>query len=279
MQFDDESDVSEDVSLFESAVHPRRVELQRPALSVVVAVLDGSNQDDTARALAAAAAARGPAQVVEQQGAAAAEEILRLCAARHADLLVVPVPFGRDSGILKDESLGSVVDMLLLESMCPVLCVRDVLDSAVVDAALRDVILSANVHDESCLRAVNWALRLLNRGDRLELLAVADRDVIAEARRLLGEQIDAQALQSEAINRAVTREISGLIAAVQKYGSAEGLLVHVEVQFGRVVEVVLEAARQRPRLIIAGAPKDHNCPAFHRAVDLVLGATGPVLVV
>jgi nucleotide-binding universal stress UspA family protein len=279
MVFEESATVSEDMGLFEAAVHAVHLELERPALDVVVVVVDGSNQDETARTFAAAIARRSGAQVYEHSGHGSAAEILRACSEHKASLLVVPVPFGADIATLKDESLGAVVDMLLLESTCPVFCVRQLCDSASVEAALADVIVPVNVLDESCARAASWALRMLHKGERLELLAVADRDVLDEARKLLGEAIDPQALEVEAVSRAVTQEVGSLVAAVQRRGREEGLVVQVEVKVGRAATVELEEANRRPRLLVVGAAKDHSSPAYHRAADLILGAHGPVLVV
>jgi hypothetical protein len=276
--FETESHLAEDVSLFEAATHARPVRIETPALDSIVLAPDGSNQDATARAFAQALAAAAGAAVHEHPGAATAADILQACTAHRANLLVLPVPFGRDIGVLKDESLGSVVDMVLLESACPVFCVRQVLDAAGVGAALSDVLVPLTVHEDHA-RAAAWAFRILVTGGRLELREVADRDVLEEARHLLGERIDPAALRDESLRRTVAHDARGLVAAAQRLGPERGVAVHVEFRAGRFVEVVLEDANRRPRLVVVGAPKDHLAPAYHRAADIVLGAHGPVLVV
>ncbi len=123
--FENESNFQEDVGMFEAATHAGTLVLPTPRVQVVHLALDGSNQDDTARALAQAVAERLQARVHEQTGAADANEILARRRAEQADLLVIPVPFGRDFLKLGMDSLGSVIDMLLRESPCPLLCVRE----------------------------------------------------------------------------------------------------------------------------------------------------------
>jgi nucleotide-binding universal stress UspA family protein len=129
---DDEREVIESVGLFEAAVRATPTELDQPVARVIGVALDGSNQDGTARALAHGLARHLGAEVREQLRLTSAAEILRFRADCGADLVVIPVPFGRDIGQLKDESLGSVVDMLLVESPAPVLCVRQVMGEAEV---------------------------------------------------------------------------------------------------------------------------------------------------
>ncbi|MGE3808422.1 MAG: universal stress protein [Gemmataceae bacterium] len=279
MSIGDESDVIEDVGMFEAAVHAKHVDLELPALDKIVVALDASNQDETARALSAAIGKRTSAQLHEHSGASEAAQVLEVCAAQQAQLLVLPVPFGRDITVLKDESLGDVVDMLLVEAKIPVLCVREVMGAEAVTAALTNVILPVNVHDEACASAAAWAYRLLHHEGDLEVLAVPDRDVLEEARKLLGNAIDPLALQKEALDRAVTHEIAGLIAAVQRRGAEEDVHVHIEIKMGRPVQVVLEQANPQPRLLVIGTPREHGSPSFRRAIDILLGARGPVLIV
>lgn len=279
MSSSDESDIFEDVGLFEAAVHAKPLELELPALKRLVVALDGSNQDATARLLAAELAQRTRATVSEHAGALEAAAVLAACAEAHANLLILPVPFGRDISQLKDESLGEVVDLLLLEAPLPVLCVRDPMDEGSVAAALANVLLPVNVHAEGNPQAAAWAFCLLGQRGGLELLAIADRDVLEEARRLLGDAIDALALQQSALERTVTHEIAGLIAAVQRQGAERGVHVHVEILMGRAVEAILARANASPRLTIVATPRQHTNPAFHRAADIILGARGPVLIV
>ncbi|HMP01992.1 MAG TPA: hypothetical protein PKD86_08585 [Gemmatales bacterium] len=275
----DEADMTEDLSLFETAVHARPVKLQEPALDVVIVALDGSNQDGTARAVATALAERVGARVEEHSAAQTAADVQQYCHIHQGSLVVVPAPFGTDRSDLRDESLGSVVDMLLMECPVPLLCVRDVLDGEAVKAVVKNLLIPLHVPDEGATRAASWALKLLARGGRLDLLAVADLDVIGEAQKLLGKAIATEATETEALGLAAIKEFGNLIGPVQKRGESLGLTVHVESRVGRGSQVVLESANASPRLLVTSAPKDHTAPAFHRAMDLVLGSRGPVLVV
>lgn len=277
--FENAANLAEDVGLFEAATHAPPVELSVPELRIIHVALDGSNQDAAARGIAQALGERTGAAVHEQSGAATAADILSAAGGHAADLLVVPAPFGRDYALLKDESLGSVVDQLLLESTCPVLCVRDMLGAEAIDAALRRVLVPIATQEESAARALAWAFRVLPAGGALDLVAVADRDVLQEARRLMGAAVDPQAFAPEQVLRRLWGDIGSLVAAAQKRGTEGDQTVHVEARFGEFVPVVLAEAGAQPRLTVWGITRDHDAPAFHRAVDLLLESRGPVLMV
>jgi len=277
--FENAAELAENVGLFEAATHAVPVELPTPELRAVHLAFDGSNQDGTARGFAQTLAARTGAVVHEQSGAAVASDILAAAREHAADLLVVPAPFGRDYQLLRDESLGSVVDQILLESTCPVLCVREVMTQAQIEAALQRLVVPIVRQEASVARALGWAFRALTAGGRLDLVAVADRGVLEEARRLLGDSVDPETFSPEQVLRRLWGDIGSLVAAAQKRGSAADLAVHVETRFGEFVPLVLAEAGEQPRLIVWGITRDHDAPAFHRAVDLLLESRGPVLMV
>jgi nucleotide-binding universal stress UspA family protein len=274
----EDRDLTDSMGLFEAAVYAKPVDVTLPPLETVVLVLDGSNQDATARGLAKCLARATGAMVHEQASLSDAAEILRACTERKAHLLVLPVPFGRDVESLRDESLGSVVDMILQESPCPVLCIRQPVAEEHLQALCADVLIPILDHGADHGKAMGWAFRVLPKGGKLLLLGVADRELLAEAKQLLGDAISPEALRSEALNRAVTADIGGLAAAAQKQGLALGDAVRVEVRVGRSVPVALEVINAQPRLTIVPGSRDHTSIAYHHAVDLILGAAGPVLV-
>jgi hypothetical protein len=278
MTFEEDRDLFEDMGAFEAALAAKTVEIETPKLDAVVMALDGSNQVETARAFARAIGGVTGAGVSEVGSPKSADEIVAACAGKPT-LLVIPVPFGRDIGETKDESLGAIVDLLLHGKQRPILCVRQPMDEAAVAACLRDAVLPVQSSDAQAVREAAWAFRLVERGGAIEILAVPDKEMIAEAKRLLADAVDPKALKDEALSRAITRDAAGLIAAVQKRGAALGIDVQVVVKAGRPAGIAAEEANARPRLLIVGAPPEHASAAAHRAADVVMEAKGPVLVV
>jgi nucleotide-binding universal stress UspA family protein len=277
--FENPGSFSEDLGMFEAAAHPIPAEIPNPELKSMYMACDGSNQDATVRSLAAAVAAQTGARIVEQSGAAGIDELLAAAREKCPDLIVVPVPYGEDYRELQDDSLGSAADRLLHDSTCPVLCIRDVMDDAAVDAALRHIVVPAAVGDESVVRAIGWAFRLLRPAGRLDLLAVADRDLLEEAGHFVAGAHGESPFEPEQVVRAILRDIGGIVSAAQKRGVADDLAVHVETRVGPFVPTVLGDRDDRVRLIVCGTTREHGSAAFHRAVDLLLSARGPVLLV
>lgn len=277
--FESAANFNEDVGLFEAATHCAAVEIAPPPLATIAAALDGSPRDETLRGFAEALAARTGARVEFLDGSATATAILAELAEHPADLLILPVPFGQDYRELGSESLGSVVDQLLLKVRSAVLCVREPQDPAAIQAALDSVIVPIAIADELAPRALSWAFRVTPAGGRVDLVAVADRDVLAEASHLVSEGSELATLNPAQLSRALLRDIGSLVAAAQKRGRAEDRTIHVETRIGQFVPLILAEMHGRPHMIVWGITRDHGSPAFHRAVDLLLSSTGPVLMV
>lgn len=275
--FENQGNFQEDVGLFEAATHGASLELPSPQLQVIQLALDGSNQDATARRLAEGVAQRLGARVHEQVGSRDAADILADLRSRQAGLLVVPVPFGRDFEILGAASLGSVIDMLLLESPCPILCVRDELSDDQVQQVLERVLLPVAVGEPPAIQALAWGFHLLTPQSELELLAIADVELLTEARQLVDQQVGEDAFDAEHVTRAILRETGGLVAAAQRQSSLQNTPVHVTTRTGRFVPQVLEQVGDSPQLVIREMKQDHGAPSFHRSVDLLLASRGPVL--
>lgn len=272
--------LDDDLGMFEASVSKEVIELESPKIKRMVAVLDGTNQNTVTSTLAKQLAEQLGVKVVEEQAKeTSAERIHKIMQSQNADLLIMPVPFGRDIDVLKDESLGSVADMLLQESKCPVLCVRQPMDEEEIRQALSDVLIPVLDLEKGHEKAVSWALAMARKDCKIELLGVADEEVIAEAKQMLGDSVDPEVFKAEALNRAVTRDIGGLVAAIQKRASEENFKVRVEVKAGHPIELALKEANARPRLTVVFTPHEHTSLTHHHAVDLVLGANGPVMVV
>jgi len=277
--FENSANFQEDVGLFEAATHSTVIELPKPVLKVITVVLDGSDQDGTARGFAEALAKRTGASVEVLSELTSTSEILAEMAKRHSNLLILPVPFGQNYGELKSESLGSVADQLLLKSSCPVLCVREIQDDASIQAALDHVLVPIAIADNLVPRALGWAFHVTPVDGRLDLIAVADRDVLAEASLLMPETTDVALMDQDHLLRSLVREIGSLVATAQKAGTADHRAIHVETRVGAFVPLVLEELHGHPHLIVWSITREHSSPAFHRAVDLLLSSTSPILMV
>jgi nucleotide-binding universal stress UspA family protein len=274
--FGNDDHLNEYVGMFEAAAHALSGTIVEPTVTTILLACDGSNQDDTARRLAKKFA--GSATIAEIAPATDVAAILQAATSHQPQLIVIPVPYGHDYAVLKGESLGSTVDMLLLESPCPVLCVRDLLDEANLAEALSHPLIPATIDSTSTLQAAGWAFRAASMGGRIRVLGLVDEDVLNEAKQLIDQDADAALTFVEQAQRAINRELGSAFATIQQEAYGRGIEVGVETVVGRFVPAVEKAMHDRPHLVIWGRQKDHNCPSFHRAADLILASRWPVLI-
>ncbi len=277
--FESSENFNEDVGMFEAATHPVVANFTAPAITTIVVALDGTDQDETSKDFASSLAAQTGARVETVSGLTTPAEILSTVATHQASLLILPAPFGQNYKDLGSESLGSVADQVLLKANCPVLCIREPLSHARVLEALKWVLVPIAVADDLVPQAIGWGFQITPKGGRLDLIAVADRDVLTEAGHLIAEGTSARSLGTAELSRALLRDIGGVVAAAQKRGHSEDRKVHVETRVGKFVPLTLEELHGRPHMIIWCITRDHSSPAFHRAIDLLLASTGPVLMV
>lgn len=275
--FESAENFNEDVGMFEAAAHPTRVKLTVPVLKSILVVQDGSSQDATAMGFAEAIASRCGAALEVLSDAENAEQILARAGRSSTQMVVLPVPFGQNYDELAHDSLGAVVDQLLLKSGGPVLCIREPQDPAQIQQALHDVIVPIVTSDELASKAVSWGFLLTPSGGRLDLVAIADRSDLEVARHLVSE--DVRTLDADHLSRAMMKEIGGLVSATQQRGSAEGRTIHVETRVGPFVATTLRELHERPHMLICGISHQHSSPSFHRATDLLLESKGAVLFV
>jgi nucleotide-binding universal stress UspA family protein len=206
----------------------------------------------------------------------AAHQILAAQTRTRADLIVMPAPYMRDVGLLGDESLSSVVDVLIAEAPVPVLLLRYPQDD--IKSTLMEPLVAVTVHLEEAELAAGWAFKLMDPAGHMTLLAVADPGVIEAAAKILGHNVDDPATREATLRRFELGEIGGITAAVQKHANATGQQVTVEVKVGHAVRTVVEEATKRHGIVCMGAPVDRTSEAYGRAVNIILRTKNPVLV-
>lgn len=277
--FENAANFMDDVGRFEAAVHAPPTVLPQVEVPSILLALDGSNQDGAARYIAGQVGKVLSATVHEQAGLATAPEIRDRGDAVQAGLIVVPVPFGADIGLLQEESLGMEVDRLLLESHVPILAVRQPLTEDRLAAAMRRILVPLAPGEHHNPLALAWACKLLGQGGELQMLEIADQDVLAEARLLLDRKEISEATQQASLERVLSRQFASLVAIVQKTSSEVGFGVHVVAASGRFVAQSISAMHDAPTLTVLAGSRDRRSNSYHRAVDMILAASGPVLVV
>lgn len=279
---DEEDDVDESLGLFEAAVHAGGAELAVPVVKSVLTVTDGSNQSADAGRLGGALARifggvlhDQPIETEAEEPRALADAVLEHVRRRDADVVVLPAPFGDDIGSLAHESLGAVVDLLITDLEIPLLVVRHACDA---DDAVGNPICIVAWDDRLQGAAVGWACSLASRDSRVDLVAAPDPSALAEIRALLGDEEGAR-MTDDLIARAETRLTGGVVAAAQRAGTAGEFDVTFQVRQGESIDRIAAELAGTERLTVTAFSREPSSASHHHARDVVLAASGTVLLI
>ena len=271
-------EMDQSLGLFEAAFSHRRLRLDDIPKGPLLVALDGSDQDDTVRALSAVLAARlgvdreefRPNLVADPRQVA--EQILSRARGIEAVAIVLDVPFGEELRALGRDSLGAVVDILLKETTRPIALVRDPVADP-MKSIVRPVVL-LDWRDSLQNLSGAWAARLATPGGEIDLVAAPEPGTMAELRLLLGA--DAHLLD-DLLARAESRISGSLLAALNHLSSDAGFSVRLEVQAERSpVESVLARSRGSRPILIAYRPAE-SALGLMRVRAVAQGATSPVI--
>lgn len=307
----DDRELAESINDFEAAMSARRPDLKPPALDTILAAIDGSNQDRMTLALAREIARRSSAEVWiaypypgpddARRGAYLAHlveevtttgvraqavlrsadtappyrQIMALSETFHADLLIVPAPFFDAFSELGSDSIGVNLDKLMTQPL-PLMIVREPRDDPV--QSLRPVLLPLTLHVEENPLAAAWALRLIEEGGTIRVVAVVEDEVLEAAAQLIGEH-QAADLDLERLAGLARPQTAGLIAELQRQAQARSLDCRVSVQKGDLVDRVSELAEEGQRLIVTGCDTDPASRSYRNVQAIIRRARDPVLVV
>lgn len=277
--FESAANFVEDVGMFEAACHAPATSLPILNVKTILSIPDGSNQDPAVRTLGQQFATMFSANLIERTGLVTAAAIEQACLETQPSLMVVPVPFGSDIGELREESLGEVIDRILATRKCPILAVRQPLDADSLTKVVHNLLVTLVPGESANALSLAWATQLLKSGGEMILLEIADREVLAEAKLLLGSVNINEATAIATLERVLSRQFASLVGVVQRTAAEVGFGARVASASGRFVEQVLAQIGDQPSLVIHAGSKDRRSTAFHRSADLILGSRYPVLVV
>lgn len=277
--FESASNLMEDMGMFEAATHAGAIQLAEVKVNTILALPDGSNQDPATQFLANELSHKLGATLVVKHQLETVKSVLEAVEATHAELLVLPVPFGADIGTLKMDSLGDFCDRILSHITVPVLAVRQPLSEAVLKATLQRMVVPLNTQEPRSAVAMSWACRLLQTGGELVALEIGDTHTEIEANQLQKPFDNLDSTHQAAIERVLSRHFAGLIATLQKKSAEFGFGTTVRSVRGRFVDCTLDAIGELAGLAVVAQSTDRRSDTFHRCSDLLLGSSFPVLMV
>ncbi|MEQ8764675.1 MAG: universal stress protein [Planctomycetota bacterium] len=277
------TEIDENIHLFERTLK-KRTDLPEVSASRVLALSDGSNQDESVLRLAELVADRLGAELVRRElGPGGGEapltddrdrlpfEVLEQIDEQSIGLVVLPTPFLEDYPSLGATSLGVVADVLLARSPVPMIHVRQPLEDP--RAVLESGVLVCLEADPETRRAAAWLWRLVP-GPLQVLVALASAEHHAILKFSRGEE---QPVTLEDIGQKLGEQISPLLATMQERARQEGRRVEGHAYPDELREVLVQESFPLCLVVVPGREDpDHTGPL---ARECVRYTRGPVLVV
>lgn len=193
------------------------------------------------------------------------------------DLLIAPCPFGRDFVSLGDASTGTVIDVLAARVKIPFIAIRRP-DATGRDPTthLRVILTSENSAAELAAR---WAVGLLRRSGRLELLLLVERSYYENFRSTMASLQPGVEVSSEDLENALAKNYAKLHAGLQEAARAIGFTYELLVRYEADEKPITpEHPKTHPALMVLALERsDHDSQG--EVHDFIRRSPHPVLVV
>lgn len=279
----DDQDVDESLGRFEAALRAKPKEIAVPGVRRVLAVCDGSDQDDSVIAAAEAIATHFESdlrQTIQPEGTrdpnGAAASIEKALREEEADLLVIPAPFGDDFGTLEEASLSVTVDMLLADCATSVLLVREGFTDATDRLRQPTVLVDLNADLQTAAAA--WGAAFAARGGQVELFAAPDPALVEAIHLFLGDE-EGAAFSDDLIDRAERRLTGGLVSAMQHLADEHDFDVKLSLDRGdRPSRLVADRAKERNGFTVVARRCGADHPSLSIARRAALASSAPILI-
>ncbi|GIX05509.1 MAG: hypothetical protein KatS3mg114_1378 [Planctomycetaceae bacterium] len=262
----------QDLGMFEAAVHPPVEPPVLPRLQRLLLAADGSATEPFAQALAEELCRRHGCSLHTVRGVQTAPALISAWTHQQADVLIIPVPYGGSDPGMRGESLGIVIDRLLVERPGPMLCVPVDQPLTLASAFCQRILLPLTPADTQVPTLIAWAFRLLQPGDRLDILGLIDQEGYQRA-------VPAGSVAEAELVRGFQRQIAGWVSLAQHHGWREGEQVHVEFRVGKLVEAVRHLLTGVTSLVLMGSGREATSAVDHAVRSMLLGWGSPVWVV
>lgn len=212
----------------------------------VLLVLDGSNQDEPARAfarhftdrfhsrisvldaretpaaneLAERTAAELNAEALSKPSGESFQQILDGIEQSSCELAIVPCPYGRDLEAVGSDSTGTVIDVLLARSPVPLLVVRR--PYVPEKEPFHRVFLVLIGENRAAPAAAAWATALVGVSGRFELMLVLEEEFYENVRELMQTVAPGVDVTPEALSHALEKTHVRLHRGLQKAAAQAG---------------------------------------------------------
>lgn len=254
-------DVDESMRMFEKSKVGESAALSPIKPSRVMAVLDGSPQDETTMAsiaylretfnvetvvldardkidgdttdlaIAAAGKVSGARPIVRGSGESY-EAILAAIDTHAVDLVLIPCPFGRSFDKIGTDSAGTVIDVMLSRCPRPMLILRR--DDQPIGTCVKTVRVVVSGESDVEIKAAGWAFGLAALDAVVSLNLVVEKEQYQTIRAIIEALTPGTSVDLETFSAAVTKTHASLHGAMAKTASAMNLTYELKPQAGEV---------------------------------------------
>lgn len=263
---DIDRDVDESMRMFEKSKVGESAAMTPIKPSRVMAVLDGSPQDETTMAsvaylretfnvetvvldardkvnsnksdggatdlaIAAAGKVSGARPIVRGDGESY-EAILAAIDTHAVDLVLIPCPFGRSFDKIGTDSAGTVIDVMLSRCPRPMLILRR--DDQPIGTCVKTVRVVVSGESDVEIKAAGWAFGLAAPDAVVSLNLVVEKEQYENIRAIIEALTPETSVDLEAFSAAVTKTHASLHGAMAKTASAMNLTYELKPQAGEV---------------------------------------------
>lgn len=192
---------------------------------------DKADGDNTDLAIAAAGKVSGARPIV--RGAGESYEAILAAVDTHAvDLVLIPCPFGRSFDKIGTDSAGTVIDVMLSRCPRPMLILRR--DDQPIGKCVQTIRVVVSGESDVEIKAAGWAFGMAAADAVVSLNLVVEKEQYENIRAIIEALTPETSVDLEAFSAAVTRTHASLHGAMAKTASAMNLTYELKPQAGEV---------------------------------------------
>jgi hypothetical protein len=155
------------------------------------------------------------------------EHILELSTQFNPSLIVMPTPYGERAENFNIESLGTTVDLVIRKTPFPILLVRK--STFLPSEIVKSVLLI--IDSIKTIKAAEWALTLAERGSKITLFSVTEKETIEKVEEVAQSLLDSE-IDKGILERLHIKEFQALIAGVVSETETKGVEVEKTSSWG-----------------------------------------------
>jgi len=173
------------------------------------------------------------------------EHILELSRQFNPSLIVMPIPYCERAEKLNIDSLGTTVDLIIRKSPFPILLVRKL--TFPPSEIMKSVLLV--IDSIKTIKAAEWALTLAERGSKITLFSVTEKETIEKVEEIAQSLLDSE-IDKGILERLHLKEIQALITGVVSETETKGIEVEKKHLVGDRIKLTLEETKENHTILI-----------------------------